>query len=216
MAQLSEKVDLLFAAISIAQGEMPSAFKDSINPYYKSRYAGLTALFEAVRPVLSKNGLAVVFLPGRDENGTFMKCLLTHSSGQWMSGQLPIIISENGKIQDVGSLISYLKRYLLGCLTTITAIDEDDDGEGARLHSTSYAGQPATSHKDSFISGDQVDNLERLLDALQSLPDNAKINCFEKFKTEFRINDISELQRRDYYRAIDTIQRNIDTLKNKR
>lgn len=67
--QHSEKIDQLAAALVKVQAQVSTVAKDSSNPFYKSKYASLDAVWEAVRKPLTDNGLAVSkcrdFLPLR-------------------------------------------------------------------------------------------------------------------------------------------------------
>ena len=56
----SEGINELAAALAKAQGEIKGAKKDESNPFYKSKYADLASVWEAIRDPLSKNSLAVI------------------------------------------------------------------------------------------------------------------------------------------------------------
>jgi len=92
---------------------------------YGYRYAGLGTIMPIVAPLLSKHGLAFTTMPSRTEDGVPMLVgVLLHSSGQSLQGELPI----SGRTpQEIGSSLTYGRRYLLCCLTGIVT-DDDDDG----------------------------------------------------------------------------------------
>ena len=48
----------LFAALAGAQSQLKAALKDSTNPHFKSRYADLESVIEAMRVPFAANGLA--------------------------------------------------------------------------------------------------------------------------------------------------------------
>ena len=52
--------DDLVSALAKAQGEIQNAALNKVNPHFKSKYADLAAIRDAVVPALSKNGVAVV------------------------------------------------------------------------------------------------------------------------------------------------------------
>ena len=78
----SESTANIAAALAAAQGELTPVAFDRDNPFYHSRYATLTALREAMRPVFARHGLSVV--QGAAENGGIETTIL-HSSGEWIT-----------------------------------------------------------------------------------------------------------------------------------
>lgn len=131
--QMSPAIDQLADALSKAQAVMEGAAKDAKNPHLKNKYADLGSVWEACREPLAKNGLAVVQVGGRDATGQpALHTLLLHKSGQWISGELPLDISEHKGInamQALGSAVTYARRY--GLSGAVGVVAEDDDGQGA-------------------------------------------------------------------------------------
>jgi hypothetical protein len=124
----SENIGDLAAALAKAQAEVGTVHKDSANPFYKNSYASLAAVWEATRPILSKNGLSVVQLPSRDESGYYVETMLMHGSGQWIKSRTYMKPAKDDP-QGIGSLISYARRYALQAITMVCP--DDDDGEAA-------------------------------------------------------------------------------------
>ena len=60
----SDSIANLALALSIVQGKLTYAVKDSANPFFKSKYADLESVWGACRELLSQNGLAVMQFPG--------------------------------------------------------------------------------------------------------------------------------------------------------
>jgi hypothetical protein len=120
----SEQISELAAALAKAQGMMDNAVMNRINPHFKSKYADLAAIFDAARKPLSANGLAIVQTIG---DGVLHTRLL-HTSGQWIASEHPLPMS--GRPQEIGSALTYARRYSLSALIGIAA-DEDDDATGA-------------------------------------------------------------------------------------
>ena len=56
----SESINELGAALSKAQGIIEGAKKDSNNPFFKSKYADLSSVWESCRLALSSNGLSII------------------------------------------------------------------------------------------------------------------------------------------------------------
>jgi hypothetical protein len=124
----SENIGELAAALAKAQAEVGTVTKDSANPFFKSNYASLAAVWEATRPILSKHQLSVVQMPSSDERGYYVETQLMHSSGQWIRSRTYMKPAKEDP-QGIGSLISYARRYALQAVTMICP--DDDDGEAA-------------------------------------------------------------------------------------
>jgi hypothetical protein len=124
----SENIADLAAALAKAQTEIGTVHKDQDNPYFRSKFASLATVWEAVRPTLSKNGLSVVQMPGSDERGYYVQTQLMHGSGQWIRSTTYMKPAKEDP-QGIGSLISYARRYALQAM--VMACPDDDDGEAA-------------------------------------------------------------------------------------
>lgn len=124
----SEQINELAVALSKAQGAIKGAIKDTANPFFKSKYADLSSVWEACRSQLAANGLAVVQTPCQGEAGITVETMLMHSSGQWVSNQFTMPVAK-ADAQAVGSAITYARRYALAAMVGIAP--EDDDGNSA-------------------------------------------------------------------------------------
>jgi len=120
----SEQISELAAALAAAQGMMENAIMNRINPHFKSKYADLAAIFDAARKPLSANGLAIV----QTISDGVLHTRLLHTSGQWIASEHPLPMS--GRPQEIGSALTYARRYSLSALIGIAA-DEDDDANAA-------------------------------------------------------------------------------------
>lgn len=125
----SENIADLAKALNGAQAMQNAAKKDALNPFFKSRYATLESVWEACGEALEKNGLSIAqtvgFLP---EAGPTLITTLLHISGQWIEGEQPLA-SKGLSPQELGSAISYARRYGLSAMLGI--VEEDDDSEAA-------------------------------------------------------------------------------------
>lgn len=138
----SESIAALAASLATAQGELKNVEKGKINPHFKSRYADIADGLDVVRPVFSKHGLSVVqatdYMP---DTGVFVLVTrIIHKSGEWIESTYPL--PTNGKPQDVGSALTYARRYALFSLAGVAGTDEDDDGNDAQ--NTTQARKPAS------------------------------------------------------------------------
>lgn len=139
MTDQPEHPDLATALVAF-QAEMPKVAKSSRADAgsYSYTYAAFPDVSDAAIPILTHHGLSFTCLPGRNEDGSYeLRGLLRHTSGESDSGSLPIM---GRQMQDIGSAISYGRRYLLGCMTGLVT-DDDDDGaiaQAAKERTQSY------------------------------------------------------------------------------
>lgn len=130
MTMQSESLGKLAEALAKAQSTMEEAKEDSKNPFFKSNYADLTSVWRACRKSLTDNGLSVVQTTDlRDDKITVVTTLI-HSSGEWMKGCLPLVLTKNDP-QTMGSALTYARRYALAAIVGVCKEGEDDDAEQA-------------------------------------------------------------------------------------
>lgn len=128
MELMGGDIGALTEALSAAQAEMTNALKDAKNPHYKSDYATLASVLDAVRAPLNKHKIALTQHPTTEGNVVTVRTLLTHASGGWLSSACSAT-AKDASPQSVGSAISYLRRYSLAALCNIA--QADDDGNAA-------------------------------------------------------------------------------------
>tara|TARA_B110000503_G_scaffold112420_1_gene168481 strand:- start:6 stop:587 length:582 start_codon:yes stop_codon:yes gene_type:complete len=126
----SESVAGLAAALAKAQGQMKGAIKDSANPFFKSKYADLASVVEAIRAAFSANGLSYIqTVEPSEKDEVRVETTLLHSSGEWIScGVLSLPVSKVDA-QGYGSALTYARRYSLSAAVGVAP--EDDDGNAA-------------------------------------------------------------------------------------
>jgi hypothetical protein len=153
-----EKKTTIYAAFIAAQAEFGSAVKASTNPHFKSRYADLSSVLEAVLPALNKHGLGLTYRVHDCDNGVRLEAVVIHSSGEELSsGILHVPVGKNDA-QAMGSALSYGKRYLASGLFSLQT-SEDDDGNAA---TASVKARP-TKYDISALEGDQMLAAEKFL-----------------------------------------------------
>lgn len=164
----SETLGHLAAALAKAQAAMPRAQENATNPFFRSKYADLGAVWDAAREPLAANGLSVVQFPASGgpvpfatrepamqkgepdklvvvETATLgLTTMLLHESGEWISHTIYLpAVEEKGRspAQAAGSIISYLRRYGLSAVLGIVT-GEDDDGDMGRQPQQAAAPRP--------------------------------------------------------------------------
>tara|TARA_R110000868_G_scaffold300126_1_gene560473 strand:+ start:7753 stop:8481 length:729 start_codon:yes stop_codon:yes gene_type:complete len=122
------KIDLIAAAIAKAQATLSNVSKDKANPFFKSKYADLGSVIDAVRGPLADNDLAIVQTTEYVDGVTLLRTALIHKSGQSISGVYPIISTKQDP-QGYGSAMTYARRYTIMAIVGVAA--EDDDANAA-------------------------------------------------------------------------------------
>ena len=136
----SESIAQLSAALVKFQGKMIRVVKEAENPYFKNKYASLSQIIEAVQGPLSECGLAVIQLPA---SGNQLETILLHESGEYISESYEMKPVKQDP-QQLGSAITYQRRYALGAILCLN-IDEDDDGNKASEPAQTRKDMPAVS-----------------------------------------------------------------------
>ena len=119
---MSESINELAAALSQFQGAaVQPSFNKAVNyGQTRFRYADLAECQRVTRKPLADAGLAVT----QTIEGHYLVTRLMHKSGQFISSQLPM--SAPSKMQELGSMLTYLKRYAYCAILGIAADDDDD------------------------------------------------------------------------------------------
>lgn len=140
----SESIADLTKALVQVQKSLTTAKKNAENPFFRSKYADLAAIWEVCREPLAENGLAVTQLPTILDDGTqTLTTMLLHESGEWLTSVLKILPNKPNDPQAVGSAITYARRYALAAIVGVTVEGEDDDAQAASQKPTSTRGQSA-------------------------------------------------------------------------
>lgn len=115
----------LYSAFVKAQAQISKAAKDSTNPHFKSKYADLESVIDAVKPALIANGLAFIQKYHDCEDGVRVETTIIHESGQELSCGILHIPANKRDAQGFGSAASYAKRYSLQSALGVAASDDD-------------------------------------------------------------------------------------------
>lgn len=162
MNNQSANINELATALCKCQSEMEAAIKDSLNPHFKSKYADLASVWDAIRVPLTKNGLCVVqSLDMVGENSILISTLM-HTSGQWIKSTIPVINAPKTS-QGLGSGLSYARRYSLAAL--VGCVQDDDDGNASMpKEKVEKFDKPSKDKPVPLINKEQFDKLQELAD----------------------------------------------------
>jgi hypothetical protein len=170
----SEQINELAAALAKAQGAMSNAAKNRVNPHFKSNYADLASVLDAIREPLAANGLSFTQMMGFSEGNFILRTMLLHSSGQYIATEYPLPAS--GRAQEMGAAQTYARRYSLAALVGVA--QDDDDGNSAIEHKPSPPPTPR-------ITPEQLAEVRSLID--ETATDIAKL-C-----RHFKISSLMEI-----------------------
>jgi len=118
------------AALARAQAKMANPAFDGSNPHFRSKFASLAAVRNAVVPVLAAEGIACVQELRTTDRGVSCLTTLAHASG-WQQEFGPLEIpATKPDAQGFGSAATYARRYALMAIAGVVG-DEDDDANAA-------------------------------------------------------------------------------------
>lgn len=136
-----------------AKREIGKVAKNAKNPHFKNTYADVNALLEAVEPILHTHGL-LLLQPIIE--GKVVTQIIDVESGQVLESSLPLPAGLNP--QQLGSAITYFRRYTLQSLLSLQATD--DDGQQASTPTPA----PVQSKPQQTLAPFEVDIIEAIKD----------------------------------------------------
>lgn len=126
---MSSTIGSLAKAMSKAFAEIESAKKDKQNPHFKSWYADLASVVEAIKPALKTNGLWFSQISHNIADHAAIETIIIHESGETMSTGIVAVPVAKRDAQGFGSALTYARRYSLSAAFGVCG--EDDDGNAA-------------------------------------------------------------------------------------
>ena len=125
---------LITAALIAAKAKFTPIHKNKVNPHFKSKYATLDEILEAIAPALLANNLLLIQPTLVRDNLTVLKTLLIHAeSGEQLESELTIPAIADP--QKLGAAMTYYRRFSICSLLAI-APDDDDDGTTTKATAT--------------------------------------------------------------------------------
>jgi hypothetical protein len=159
MKYQSDKTDIVCQAIEDARQEFLPLEKSGVNNYFKNKkgdphlYSTLDNIFDACMPALHKHKLSVVYQVRILERVHGIENILTTTISHIPSNQFILsattLGNQSAKSQDVGSAITYLRRYQIQAMLNLEA-DFEDDGNSASGNKTGESNIIETKDKVSI------------------------------------------------------------------
>lgn len=123
----SPTVTKIAASLLLAQKEISGAKKGATNPFFKMKYSDLGSVMEACKDAFNNHGITVLQPLEYVDGVNILKTILLHESGEFIGSSMKVSCKNPDNPQEMGSAITYAKRYALQSLAFIPS--EDDDGE---------------------------------------------------------------------------------------
>lgn len=189
----------LNAALNAFQAKIQSVPKDSVNPHFRSGYASMTAIWNAIRRPLTDEGLAITQVMEAAGDRTVLVTALVHKSGQTIESRVTLNPVKNDP-QGFGSCLTYMRRYSIEAILGLDA--DDDDGAVASKQPPSSPKQPEVS-KSKLISEAQ----QKRLFAIKSVAGWTD-EAVKKLLKEFGYESSKDIKWHDYEEICAEIENN--------
>lgn len=166
-------------ALVAALPELESAKKNKANPAFKSKYADLGAIMEAIQPVAA-HGLWFRQVAHDSTGGSAVETIYIHETGTELSAGTIFVPADKGTAHAYGSANSYARRY--GLQLAFGLATEDDDGNAASAHPVKQTSQR--------IDRDQLEKVQDLIAETQS---DVVAIC-----KKLKVNGLNEMNQEQY------------------
>ena len=174
----SDSIANIAPALVKAQAKIKAALKDSTNPHFKSKYADLESVVDAVKGPLNEQGITFLQAVYGADSGPMVETMLLHTSGEWLSSTLQIPASKHDA-QGFGSAITYGRRYGLQAMCGVPSAD--DDGNAATAAPPKSKITPVAGSLDN-LSPDERELAKRTASQIVDLWDEGKeIAAYEAY-----------------------------------
>lgn len=198
MENVSQNIEKLALALARMQGSMGAIPKTKTakiasksGSSYTYQYADLADIQEATKKPLATNELSITQIFVKTEKGTIIQTLLIHSSGQWIKSELEL--KNHERVQELGSEITYLRRY---AISSILGIVTDDDDDGKLANEAKAKKEAAAAEPEEPILPYQCEELENILGEDEDLKN--KLMVYYGRKTTRTVENVSDFYKNDF------------------
>ena len=127
-----EMSEEFLTALSDLQDSVSKITKNADNPFFKSKYTDLNAIFEEVKPKIREKGFVLI---QRVVNSSLITELVHIKTSEKLESAMDLLTIKPD-MQQLGSAVTYARRYSLLALLNIEC--EDDDGNLASGKTKSF------------------------------------------------------------------------------
>jgi len=150
----SQSISDIYPALISFHTEIEPISKDGKNPDLNYRFLSLDQLITVTKPVLAKNGLAIIQFIHNEGVTT----RLIHSSGQWIETTSQIKIEQMKGLsfaQSVGVSLTYCRRYAISSLLNLASEEHTD---AVPLKQSVYEDANRKDFKKKYVNDKSKDN----------------------------------------------------------
>jgi len=177
----------IYKALLAARAEFGPVIKDKKNPHFKSMYATLESVIDAVSESLHRNGLVLIQSPDCGPDGAVLVTTLVEvTSGTSISCRYPLSPVKPNDPQALASALTYARRY--SALSLLGIAPEDDDGNAAAERPAPAKVEPKPKPAEAAprpISDEQRERIDELTATLGVKP----IAMASRIKETFGVAD---------------------------
>jgi len=184
---MSEKISI-YAALSKFHEEVGKITKDSTNPHFKSKYADIDTVLDAIRLPLKKAGLCFTQLPMQGG----MKTIISTIDGESSIESFVEYVLDKQNMQGLGSAMTYARRYALVSMLGLEA--EDDDGNNAsKPKQEAPKQQPKELPKATILFNKLKEHYKCSNDDVKAMLSYLNITSADTAKIENALNDFGSI-----------------------
>lgn len=202
----SETISKLALALSKAQAKIYGAVKEQDNLFFKSKYADLGAVYDAIRAPFAENELSATQLVDEQDNKLYLITMLLHSSGEYITSRYPLVLKDMSNPQSLKSLVTYARRASLAAIAGVAETDDDgNEASGNVVNETHF--QQSKPQADAKAQKLVTEGQLKRLFAIQKQSGKSHEDVFKYMRENFKKESSSELTMSEYDNLIEFIER---------
>jgi hypothetical protein len=120
----------IYTALFAVQTSVDVVKKTADNPFFKSKYADLPAVWDVVKDALAANNILVYHKTDTKDGVDYLNTFVRHvPSGTEITSNVQLHLQKPTS-QEYGSCVTYMRRYAISSMLGLIT-DKDDDGNDA-------------------------------------------------------------------------------------
>ena len=141
--------------------------KDKSNPYFKSKYADISTILYVVQQPLAECGL-YIFNQQSTEHPNMLITAIVHAESETHIQTMTELKTRQSNMQEVGSALTYARRYALANLLSLLIDDPtDDDGENNYAGENNLREKYDKAQKEITSLKKSIDNYSKVVNAYE-------------------------------------------------
>jgi len=196
------KVDDIYSALFAVQTSVDVVKKTADNPFFKSKYADLPAVWDVVKDALAANNILIYHKTDTKDGVDYLNTFARHiPSGTEITSNVQLHLQKPTS-QEYGSCVTYMRRYAISSMLGLIT-DKDDDGNDASQPKAKVVDKPKEVKKLTPGEQETASKLTTIKEALLNAKDVKMIDLIWNNHTDF-LNGIKE-NSPNTYKKIDQI-----------